>query len=525
MHLRDAELLRHGIGRALAVAGEHDDAHTVCTQAGDRLARAALRLVGDDDIAEIRTVRRDMDDRTALIDRGRGQTEGSHQLRVAGGDGAAADLCGHTVTGELLGVRRDQRLRKLPGCAAQALADGVVGKLLGRRCKLQQRLLGQLRLRGAHRRDGKCAARERAGLVKDDAVRFGQHLEIARALDEDAACRRAADTAEKRQRDRDHERARAADDEKRQRAVDPLAPVGRDAHDEPHDRRQDRQRQRRAAHGRRIDAGKLRDEALGVRLFERGIFHELKNARDRGLGIHLLHAQAQHTRQVHAAAHDGAALRDVHGGALAGQRAHIQCRRAGQHRAVERDALAGLDDDRIADGDLLGLDTHNAVSSLHVREIRADVHQVADVFPAAADGIALKQLADLVKQHDGHGLRIISEHHRADGSHSHEEVFIKRLAVIDPLAGIDKCLAADEQIRDEVQRELSPARYRHKVQPDEQHGRCCYEQQRPFLFARHEIQSSKRKSGSTLRAVLRISALASLSSVPGAYSTSIFCAM
>ena len=262
-----------------------------------------------------------------------------------------------------------------------------------------------------------------------------------------------------------------------------------------------------------------------MRLFERGIFHELKNACDRGLGIHLLHAQTQHARQVHAAAHDTAPLRDVHGGTLAGQRAHIQRGRAGQHRAVERDALAGLDNDRVADGDLLWLDTHNAVSSLHVREIRADVHQVADVFPAAADGIALKQFADLVKQHDGHGLGIVPEHHRADGSHSHEEVFIERLAVINTLAGIDERLAADEQIRDEIQHELEPARDRHKVQPNEQHGRCCYEQQRPFLFARHEIQSSKRKSGSTLRAVLRISALASASSTPGAYSTSIFCAM
>lgn len=141
MHLRDAELLRHGIGRALAVAGEHDDAHTVCTQAGDRLARTALRLVGDDDIAEIRAISRDVDNRADLIDRRRGQAEGGHQLRVAGGDGAAADLRGHTVTGELSGVRCDQRLRQLSGCAAQALADGVVGKPLGRRRELQQRLL------------------------------------------------------------------------------------------------------------------------------------------------------------------------------------------------------------------------------------------------------------------------------------------------------------------------------------------------------------------------------------------------
>ena len=525
MHLRDAQLLRDGIRRALAVAGEHDDTHAVRPQTGHRLTRAVLRLVGDDDVAEIRAVGRDVDDRAGLIDRRHRQAEGIHQLRVAGGNGLAADLRGHTVTGKLLGIRRNKVGRQLPGRAAQTLADRVIGEPFRRRRELQQRLLGQLRLRGMHRRDRERTARERAGLIKNDTVGLCQHLQIARALNENTAGGRAADTAEERQRDRDHERAGAADDQKRQRTVDPFAPIGRDAHDQPHDRRQERQRQRRTANGRRIDAGKLRDEALGVRLLERGIFHELEDTRDGGLGIYLLHTQAQHTRQVHAAADDGTALCDVHGGTFAGQGAHIQCRRAREHRAVERDTLAGLDDDCIADCDLLGLHPRDAVRHLDIGVVRADVHQVANVFAAAADGVALKQLADLVKQHDGHGLGIVPEHHRADGGHGHEQVLIERLAVINALAGIDERLAADEQIRDEVQHELKPARDRHKVQPNEQHGRCCYEQQRPFLFARHEIQSSKRKSGSTLSAVLRISALASASSTPGAYSTSIFCAM
>ena len=166
VHLRDAQLLRHGVGRALAVAGEHDDAHAVRPQAGHRLTRAGLRLVGDDDVAEIRAVGRDVDDRAGLIDRRHGQAERIHQLRVAGSDGPAADLRGHTVTGKLLGIRRDQVGRQLTGRAAQALADRVIGEPFRRRRELQQRLLGQLRLCGVHRRDGERAARERAGLVK-----------------------------------------------------------------------------------------------------------------------------------------------------------------------------------------------------------------------------------------------------------------------------------------------------------------------------------------------------------------------
>ena len=125
MHLRDAELLRHGIGRALTVAGEHDDTHAVCTQAGDRLARAALRLVGDDDIAEIRAIGRDVDDRAALIDRRRGQAEGGHQLRVAGSYRHAFHLCNNTVSTDFLNVCDTAAVDWPAICFLKTLTDGM----------------------------------------------------------------------------------------------------------------------------------------------------------------------------------------------------------------------------------------------------------------------------------------------------------------------------------------------------------------------------------------------------------------
>ena len=76
-----------------------------------------------------------------------------------------------------------------------ALADGMIGKALRRSGDAQQLAGGDLGLRmDAH--DLEDAARERAGFIEDDAVGLREQLEIAAALDEDAAAARTADAGE-----------------------------------------------------------------------------------------------------------------------------------------------------------------------------------------------------------------------------------------------------------------------------------------------------------------------------------------
>ena len=119
--------------------------------------------------------------------------------------------------------------------------------------------------------------------------------------------------------------------------------------------------------------------------------------------------------------------------------------------------------------------------------------------PALTDGIALEQLADLVKEHDGDGLGIIAafvdqgNRHSADGCHRHEEVLVKDLSVFDALGRLEEDIVAHQQVGDQVQEE--PDRFMHtvgegldgKVQHHHQHGRDQNAPEHDFLFFIHSL--------------------------------------
>ena len=145
------------------------------------------------------------------------------------------------------------------------------------------------------------------------------------------------------------------------------------------------------------------------------------------------------TRHVDAAADDIVSGFGRAGDRLAGKGGGIELRLAFDDDAVDGHALAGLDDDDGADGDVIGKDLLEcAVGLLDVGIIGCDVHHGADRLAALAHGVCLEQLADLVEQHDsgafGHvRIGIGEEHHgkRADGRDGHEEALVERLAAAD----------------------------------------------------------------------------------------------
>ena len=106
--------------------------------------------------------------------------------------------------------------------------------------------------------------------------------------------------------------------------------------------------------------------------------------------------------------------------------------------AVDGYALAGFHHDDAAHGNIVGVDLAQFAVALYVRAIGGNVHHCGDVLARFADGVALEQLAYLVKQHDGaafghRGFRVGERDHgeRADGGHSHEEVLVEHLAGFD----------------------------------------------------------------------------------------------
>ena len=129
--------------------------------------------------------------------------------------------------------------------------------------------------------------------------------------------------------------------------------------------------------------------------------------------------------------------------------------------AVDRHALAGLDHDHGADGDVIGKDLFEcAVGLLDVSVVGRDVHHGTDRLAALAHGVCLEQLADLVEQHDsgafGHvRVGVGEEHHGkcADGRDCHKETLVEGLAAADVIECLLQYVVSGNQKRHEEQRE------------------------------------------------------------------------
>ena len=224
-----------------------------------------------------------------------------------------------------------------------------------------------------YRDDREGAVGERAGFVEHDGVNVGKRLEVVGALDENAQLGRTANAAKEAQRHADNEGARAADDQEGQAAQDPVGPGAGDQ------TAAEREHRSGAGDGGRVDACEARDEVLGARLLFAGVFHELQDAADGGLAKRLGGAHADEACHVDAAADDVVAGLGGAGDRLAGEGGSVELRLAIDDDAVDGHALAGLDDDHGADGNVIGEDLlERAVGLLDVGVVGRDVHHGAD---------------------------------------------------------------------------------------------------------------------------------------------------
>ena len=455
MELIETELLGHGCRHFLAVAREHNgmfDAGGV--QVADRLLGIGLNGVGNHDVAGVRAVDQHVQNRAddlaiGSVDTGRGK-----HLGVADDDVLAVDGCRYAMTRVVGGVAHALGVDLALVGGTYGLSDGVVGERLGKGRDLEERLLGIAGL-GVHRDDREGAVGERAGLVEDDGVNVGKRLEVVGALDEHAQLGRAADAAKEAERHTDYQRARAADDEEGQAAQDPVGPSTGDQ------TAAEREHRCGAGDGGRVDACEARDEVLGARLLFAGVFHELQDAADGGLAKRFGGAHADKARHVDAAADDIVSGLGRTGDRLAGEGGGVELRLALDDDTVDGHALAGLDHDDSADGDVIGKDLlERAVGLLDVGVVGRDVHHGTDRFAALAHGVGLEQLADLVEQHDGGAFGHVrvgvgEEHHGkcADGCDCHEKALIEGLAAADVVERLLQHVVTGDQKRHEEQRE------------------------------------------------------------------------
>ena len=223
-----------------------------------------------------------------------------------------------------------------------------------------------------------------------------------------------------------------------------------------------------------------------------GVFHQLQNLRDGGLAEGLRGLDLQNTRHVDAAANDLVAGHHVARETLTRQCRGVERRRALDDLAVDRNFLARLDGDDRADGDVIGVDLLELAVVLDVGVVGTNVHQRRDVAAGLADGVALEQLADLVEEHDRHGLVIVAalfvdrERDGADRCDRHQEVFVEHLMVADALPCLAQNVVADGEIRGKIEDRGDDHRQRRKLCHKEQRRRDQDAVEHLFLLFRHK---------------------------------------
>ena len=131
--------------------------------------------------------------------------------------------------------------------------------------------------------------------------------------------------------------------------------------------------------------------------------------------------------------------------------------------AIQRHLLARLDDEGLPYRDFIRADAFHLSIALHIGHVGTNVHQVRNAFAALALGIALKQLADLEKQHDKDRLRKLCLGTRQkpdtkcpDGRYRHQEMLVERLAMSQTFGSLLERIETDEKIRNQINKQQLP---------------------------------------------------------------------
>ena len=207
-------------------------------------------------------------------------------------------------------------------------------------------------------------------------------------------------------------------------------------------RRHKGQGQRRIHNSWGIDLGKPGDQALGLGPSLAGRIHQIQDS-GHGGGCKLTFCpDGQHAGQVDAAGEDPVPCRQIRRHRFAGDFGGVHRCGALHDDAVHGNPLTGVHPDQIAHLHILGVGLLQFSIPEDVGHIRPQIHQSSHALPGALHGDGLKQLTHLEEQHDRRRFHKFSQENGAAGSHSHQEILVKRLLCPDFLPGIGENLTA-----------------------------------------------------------------------------------
>ena len=199
----------------------------------------------------------------------------------------------------------------------------------------------------------------------------------------------------------------------------------------------------------------------------------------------------QHTGHIDAAAENFFSLEHVARYAFSCQGTRIQAGRTRDDDAVNRHFFTGLHDDNRTDFDFVRVYLFQFAIGFDIGIIGPNIHQFADVAAAFADGIALEQFTNLVKEHNGNRFRIIavfidSQCQGPHRRHGHEKIFVKHLTVANPLHGFAQYIIADNAVGNDIGCQPFPAADRKQINDTQQD--TCHDNayQRFLLFLVHD---------------------------------------
>ncbi len=265
---------------------------------------------------------------------------------------------------------------------------------------------------------GRVPAAQSAGLVERHSPQAGRLLDVGAAFDQNPVPSRGGKRRHDAHGGRDHEGAGTGDHQEDERPVEPVTPR-RVKQDRRHNADRDRERDYRG----RIDAGKLLDPLLGARA---PTVRLLDHARDAGERRILGDPGALDLERAIAVDRTGEDLAArLLGGrqALAGDRRLVDRADSGDDAAVERDALARVDDEARADRRCRRRDLALLAGGgdrAHGR--RCQVEQGGDRAACSADAPALEGEGQGEEKRNGGGLEPFADADRTRDRDHHQEI-------------------------------------------------------------------------------------------------------
>ena len=303
-----------------------------------------------------------------------------------------------------------------------ALDDGAADRMFGpflERCRRGKDLSRWHAIHANHVSNAQLPCRQRAGLVEGHAPYRRKLFEPGASLDQDPLARRSCERRHDRDRRRDHERARAGDHQQNQRTIDPRAPCPAEH------RRNDSNTCGEDEHGRRVQPCEPIDEGLTRSALRLCAFHEMNDACDRGVAAQPRHFDFERVPAVYCSSKHIVAWRLLDRERLARHRRLIDVARSGGHPAVERDFLAGPDDDDIAEADVVDGQYALHTTSSDECGLRREVHERPNRSPRALHRPGFEKLCEREQENNRGSFGPLPERHRAGDSDQHEHVNVE----------------------------------------------------------------------------------------------------